>query len=169
MKYIIEIFANGKPIGKIESKKEFKYEKSDSIIEKYLNKNMPNGKSIISLNGSDDSYVVYFDDKSYTSICICEKRRTYMDINDSEGNPIIMENTYEGHEPNSNRIYSYSINGSGWHKDEYYIRNLSRCDRHYDWSSGSPIVIPEISDKHFKIDENTQELINQYELKPIKK
>lgn len=169
MKYIIEIYANGKAIGRLESKKEFKYEKSDLIIETYLNSIMPHRKSISSLNGSDDSYDVYFDDKSYTSICIYEKRRTYMDIKDSEGNPIVMENMYEGHEPGSDKIYHYSINGSGWNKDEYYIRNLSRYDRHYDWSSGSPKEIPAISDKRFKIDENTQELINQYELKPIKK
>lgn len=169
MKYIIEIYANGKAIGRLESKKEFKYEKSESIIETYLNSIMPHRKSISSLNGSNDNYDVYFDDKSYTSICIYEKRRRYMDINDSEGNPIVMENIYEGHEPDSDRIYRYSINGSGWHKDEYYIRNLSRCERHYDWSSISPKIIPEISDKRFKIDENTQEYIDKYELKPIKK
>lgn len=169
MRYIIEIYANGKPIGRLESKKEFKYEKSDLIIETYLNSIMPHRKSISSLKGTEDTYDIYFDDESYTSICIYEKRRTYMDIKDSEGNPIVMENMYEGHEPGSNIIYHYSINCSGWYKDEYYIRNLSRCERHYDWSSGSLREIPAISDKDFKIDENTQEFIDKYELKPINK
>lgn len=169
MKYITEIFANGVEIGRFMSKKEFQYEKYNSFIEEYLDSHMPNRKEISSNNNFTDNTYIYIDNDAHVSLYIYVKNRTHMDIKDSEGNPIIMENIYEGHEPGDDKIYHYTINNSCWHKDEYYIRNTSRWEIHYDWSSGSPKEIPAISDKSFKIDENTQELINQYELKPIKK
>lgn len=172
MKYVTEIFANGKSISKFKSSKEFDYDKADSIVENYFKENLPKGKPLASSLGGKDTYYVSFDEKEYKSICVCIKRNQYIDINDSEGNPIIIDDIYEGHEPNSNEIYRYGVYGSSClssEKDSFYIRNLNRAENHYDWSSGSPKLIPAIGDKHFKISEESQKMIDKYELKTIKK
>lgn len=127
---------------------------------------MPNRKEIASSMSSGDSYSIFFDEEKHFTLCIYTKCRVYMDVKDSEGNPIVLGQVYEGHEKGSDTRFRYSINPDAWNKGGFYIRNLSRCNTHYDWSSDSPKEIPAISDKRFSVNDGTQSFIDEYELKP---
>lgn len=164
MKYIIEIFANGEPIQTFVSNKDYKYKECDRFMDKFVKENIPNGKIISERMSMGDSYKIYFDEIGYKSICIHIKKRTHLDLKDSLGNPLVLNQQYEGHQPNDKeKTYRYEICHYSFGKEFFYIRNLHRCNSYYDWTSGKPKLVEPIKDFNFKLeDENIQETINEY-------